>query len=164
MSGTSVRLRVNGTVRCVDLEEPDTLLIDAVRYGCGLTGTKLGCGTGDCGACTVLMDGKPVNSCLIYAIECDGAAIETIEGIAATPIGSAIVDEMVAADAIQCGFCTPGIIVTGAALLRTSPTGTIDDPQIHCALAGNLCRCTGYAPIVRAVAVAAAKADSNESS
>jgi carbon-monoxide dehydrogenase small subunit len=149
-----LRLLVNGLAYEVDVEEPDTLLIDAIRYGCGLTGTKLGCGTGDCGACTVIIDGKPANSCLVYAAECDEAEIETVEQITSTPVGSTIVDEMVAADAIQCGFCTPGIVVTAAALLRTEPRGTIDETLVRRALAGNLCRCTGYASIVRAVVAA----------
>jgi carbon-monoxide dehydrogenase small subunit len=149
-----VRLLVNGLAYEVDLAQPDTLLIDAIRYGCGLTGTKLGCGTGDCGACTVIIEGKPANSCLVYAAECDEAEIETVEEIASTPVGSTIVDEMVAADAIQCGFCTPGIVVTAAALLRTEPRGAIDETLVRRALAGNLCRCTGYASIVRAVVAA----------
>jgi carbon-monoxide dehydrogenase small subunit len=149
-----VRLLVNGLAYEVDVEEPDTLLIDAIRYGCGLTGTKLGCGTGDCGACTVIIDGKPANSCLVYAAECDEAEIETVEEIASTPVGSTIVDEMVAADAIQCGFCTPGIVVTAAALLRSEPRGSIDETLVRRAFAGNLCRCTGYASIVRAVVAA----------
>jgi carbon-monoxide dehydrogenase small subunit len=149
-----LRLLVNGLAYEVDLEEPDTLLIDAIRYGCGLTGTKLGCGTGDCGACTVIIEGKPANSCLVYAAECDEVEIETVEQIASTPVGSTIVDEMVAADAVQCGFCTPGIVVTAAALLRSAPRGTIDETLVRRALAGNLCRCTGYASIVRAVVAA----------
>jgi carbon-monoxide dehydrogenase small subunit len=150
-----LRLLVNGVSYEVELEEPDTLLIDAIRYGCGLTGTKLGCGTGDCGACTVILDGKPANSCLVYAIECDEAEIETVEEISSTLLGSTIVDAMVASDGIQCGFCTPGIVVTATALLRTAPPETIDETLVRRALAGNLCRCTGYASIVRAVVTAA---------
>jgi carbon-monoxide dehydrogenase small subunit len=150
-----LRLLVNGVKIEIHLQEPDTLLVDAIRYGCGLTGTKLGCGTGDCGACTVIVDDKPANSCLVYAVECDDAEIETIEEISSTPLGATIVDEMVAADAIQCGFCTPGIVVTAAALLRSAPREAIDEPLVRRALAGNLCRCTGYASIVRAVVTAA---------
>jgi carbon-monoxide dehydrogenase small subunit len=155
VNAAPLRLLVNGVTHEIDLEEPDTLLIDAIRHACGLTGTKLGCGTGDCGACTVIVDDKPANSCLVYAVECDDAEIETVEQISSTPVGATIVDEMVAADAIQCGFCTPGIVVTAAALLRSTPREAIDEPLVRRALAGNLCRCTGYASIVRAVVTAA---------
>jgi carbon-monoxide dehydrogenase small subunit len=99
----------------------------------------------------------------VYAFECDGAAIETIEGIATTPIGESIVEQMIAEDAVQCGFCTPGIVVTATALLRSTTTRAIGDQEIRCALAGNLCRCTGYAPIVRAVRVAADRLAAGES-
>lgn len=153
--GQPLRLQVNGVGRDIELEERDTLLIDAIRYGCGLTGTKLGCGTGDCGACTVLIGGVPVNSCLVYAVDCAEGEIETVEGIATTGLGETLVDAMVAADALQCGFCTPGIVVTATALLRSVDGSTVDDHTVRCALAGNLCRCTGYAPIVAAVLGAA---------
>ncbi len=149
--GQPLQLRVNGTVHDIELEEPDVLLIDAIRSGCGLTGTKLGCGTGDCGACTVLIDGMPANSCLVYAVEVVDSEIETVEGVAATSLGAALVDRIVVADALQCGFCTPGIVVTASALLRSVQGSAIDDAAVRCALAGNLCRCTGYAPIVAAV-------------
>ncbi len=163
MSDTRVTLNVNGTSRTIECTEADTLLVDALRFGCGLTGTKVGCGTGDCGACTVVIDGQPVNSCLVYAFECEGASIETIEGIAKTPIGESIVDEMVSADAVQCGFCTPGIVVTATALLRSTTTRVVDDREIRGALAGNLCRCTGYVPIVRAIRAAADQLFTGES-
>lgn len=141
---------VNGSDRSVKAA-PDMLLLDVLRYQCGLTGTKLGCGTGDCGACTVLMDGRPVNSCLVYALECEGAHVETIEGVVSTPIGRTIVDEMIDADAAQCGFCTPGIVVTACALARKAAGSPPREQEIATALAGNLCRCTGYLPIKQAI-------------
>ncbi|WP_433850794.1 (2Fe-2S)-binding protein [Brucella pseudogrignonensis] len=128
-----------------------TKLIDILRYTMGLTGTKLGCGTGDCGACTVIMDGKAVNSCLVYACECDGTQIETIEGVAKSPVGRVIVDEMIEADGAQCGFCTPGVVVTAFALLCAQGKEAVSDEEIATALAGNLCRCTGYLPIKHAM-------------
>jgi aerobic-type carbon monoxide dehydrogenase small subunit (CoxS/CutS family) len=143
----------NGSQRRVG-EVGDRLLIDVLRDDLGLTGTKLGCGTGDCGACTVLLDGTPVNSCLVYAAECEGAAIETVEGVAETPAGAAVIDAMAKAGAVQCGICTPGIVVTAAPFVAAA-----DEPpsraQIERALEGNLCRCTGYLSIVQAVRDAA---------
>jgi carbon-monoxide dehydrogenase small subunit len=141
---------LNGAPARVE-HDPDALLIETLRETCGLTGTKLGCGTGDCGACTVLLGGRPMNSCLVYTAECSGAEVATIEGVASTPVGAAIVDALVAADAVQCGFCTPGIVVTAAALLDGEET------TVESALAGNLCRCTGYLPIIAAVRAAASR-------
>lgn len=149
----TLTVEVNGTQRSVQADA-DTLLIDVIRYQFGLTGTKLGCGTGDCGACTVLLNGIPVNSCLVYALECEGVRIETIEGVAASPTGRAIVDEMIETDAAQCGFCTPGIVVTACALAKQSGDQAVTEDQISTALAGNLCRCTGYLPIRQALQTA----------
>ncbi|OWV93596.1 (2Fe-2S)-binding protein [Rhizobium sp. R693] len=149
----TVTIEVNGTQQCAQADA-DTLLIDVIRYAFGLTGTKLGCGTGDCGACTVLLNGSPVNSCLVYALECEGARIETIEGVAASPAGRIIVDEMIETDAAQCGFCTPGIVVTACALAKQSGGRRLTENQISTALAGNLCRCTGYLPIRQALQTA----------
>jgi carbon-monoxide dehydrogenase small subunit len=143
---------LNGAPTRVE-HEPDALLIETLRETCGLTGTKLGCGTGDCGACTVMLGRRPANSCLVYTVECSGAEVTTIEGVASTSAGAAIVDALVAADAVQCGFCTPGIVVTAAALLDGGE-GTVET-----ALAGNLCRCTGYLPIIAAVRAAASGHD-----
>lgn len=147
----SVSMTVNGK-RCDVRVEPDSLLLDALRYQCGLTGTKLGCGTGDCGACTVILDGHAVNSCLVYALECEQRTVETIEGVTKQGIGAIITEEMVWADAVQCGFCTPGVVVSAYALLeRTDPGTPLTESEIKEALAGNLCRCTGYMPILKAI-------------
>lgn len=150
MTTRHVNLTINATDRSL-VVDPDTLLLDVIRYDCGLTGTKLGCGTGDCGACTVLLDDRAVNACLVYALECEGSRVETIEGLTGGELGSAIATEFVAADAVQCGFCTPGVIVSTAALLRRSQGREVTRGDIQEALAGNLCRCTGYLPIVEAV-------------
>jgi aerobic carbon-monoxide dehydrogenase small subunit len=144
---------VNGLEREAIIE-PHMLLIDVLRDGLGLTGTKYACGAGDCGACTVLIDGKPSFSCLTLAVTAKGKSILTIEGLAEGnelhPIQQAFVDQ----GAIQCGFCTPGMILSTKALLDENPEPTRD--EIKTALAGNLCRCTGYVKIVDAVESAAA--------
>jgi carbon-monoxide dehydrogenase small subunit len=129
--------------------EPWRTLLDVLRYDLGLTGTKEGCGTGNCGACTVLIDGQAVNSCLVLVGEVEGKEITTIEGLAQGgklhPVQQAFIDE----GAVQCGFCTPGVILTVKAFLDANPHPT--EPQIREAIAGNLCRCTGYDKIVRAI-------------
>lgn len=150
----TINMHINGEVRCLEVDE-STRLIDTLRYELKLTGTKLGCGTGDCGACTIIMDERAVNSCLVYACECDGADIETIEGVVNSPVGMIIVEEMIEADGAQCGFCTPGVVVTACALLRQQGEKAVSDEEIATALAGNLCRCTGYLPIKHAVRKAA---------
>ena len=148
----NITLTVNGNpVTCtIDAE---TRLLDLLRDTLHLTGTKEGCGEGECGACTVLLDGRPVNSCLVLAAQAEGKAVETIEGLApgATmhPIQQAFVD----AGGVQCGFCTPGFIMSTVALLRRTAQPT--DEEIRTALEGNLCRCTGYAKILEAVRLAA---------
>ena len=147
-----IRLTVNGKVheREVDAE---TRLLDLLREDLHLTGTKEGCGEGECGACTVLIDGRPVNSCLVLALQADGADVLTIEGLAdggkLHPIQQAFVD----AGGVQCGFCTPGFIMSVFALLRDTPDPS--DEEIRTALEGNLCRCTGYEKILDAVRLAA---------
>jgi aerobic-type carbon monoxide dehydrogenase small subunit (CoxS/CutS family) len=137
----------------------DKLLIEILRQDLGLTGAKLGCGTGDCGACTVLLDGIPVNSCMVFVAECAGARVETVEGVARGQLGRILVDELAKADAIQCGICTPGFVVMASSFLRSGPRGPAR-ADIEVALAGNLCRCTGYARIVQAVIAAADRSSS----
>jgi carbon-monoxide dehydrogenase small subunit len=143
-------LQVNGADYDVRADT-DTLLLDALRSECGLTGAKLGCGTGDCGACTVIVDGEAVNGCLVYALECEGHSVETVEGATAAGLGVLVADEFLKADAVQCGVCTPGIVMSTCALLARTKPGTSTDDDIKEALAGNLCRCTGYLPILEAV-------------
>jgi aerobic carbon-monoxide dehydrogenase small subunit len=140
------------TVNCKALEltvEPNQTLLEVIREKLCLTGTKAGCLVGDCGACTVLMDGKPVNSCLVLAVQADAKQVTTIEGVETSqglhPLQTAFVDK----GAIQCGYCTPGMIVTAKSLLDRNPRA--DEAEIRKAISGNLCRCTGYQKIVEAI-------------
>jgi aerobic carbon-monoxide dehydrogenase small subunit len=149
---TIIELTVNGeTVEAA--VEPNRTLLQFLREDMGLTGAKHGCGLGDCGACTVILDGKPVNSCLVLAVQANGRQVQTIEGLAENgnlhPIQQAFVDK----GAIQCGFCTPGMILSAKALLDENPKPT--ETEIRTAISGNLCRCTGYQKIVEAVEEAA---------
>jgi carbon-monoxide dehydrogenase small subunit len=144
---------INGSAAQIEVE-PSARLIDVLREDLGLTGTKEGCGEGECGACTVIVDGRAVNSCLFPALEAEGKAIRTIEGLEGpdrklSPLQQAFVDR----GAIQCGFCTPGMILASTALLERNPSPS--DDEIREALAGNLCRCTGYVQIFEAVHAAA---------
>jgi carbon-monoxide dehydrogenase small subunit len=143
-----IQLTVNGKRTEVEVDA-ETRLLDLLRESLHLTGTKEGCGEGECGACTVLLDGRAVNSCLVPAAQAEGAEILTIEGLAPGstlhPIQRAFVEQ----GAVQCGFCTPGFILSTYALLQANPTPS--DEQILTALEGNLCRCTGYGKIVEAV-------------
>jgi aerobic carbon-monoxide dehydrogenase small subunit len=129
--------------------EPNRTLLQFLREDLGLTGTKHGCGLGDCGACTVILDGKPVNACLVLAVQSNGCEVLTIEGLAENghlhPIQQAFVDK----GAIQCGFCTPGMILSAKVLFEENPLPTEQD--IRTAISGNLCRCTGYQKIVEAI-------------
>ena len=127
---------------------PMERLLDVLRERLGLTGTKEGCGEGECGACTVLLDGQPVLSCLVPLLQCEGRQIETVESLAEGPARS-FLERFVATGGVQCGACTPGIIVTSWALLKENPAPTRDEARE--ALAGNLCRCTGYEGILRAL-------------
>lgn len=147
-----IELRINGEVREV-VVEPRTTLLHALREDLGLTGTKEGCNEGDCGACTVLANGKPVCSCLTLAIEAQGKEILTIESLDQNgrlhPLQQAFLDHY----AVQCGFCTPGMILSAKALLDRKPQPT--EEEVREAISGNLCRCTGYVKIVEAILSAA---------
>ena len=149
----AIRLAVNGQTHDV-MVTPQESLLQLLRDKLGLTGTKEGCSTGYCGACTVLVDGAPVNSCLFFAVDADRREISTIEGLAPGdetlhPLQAAFVK----AGGLQCGFCTPGVIMSAAALLAENPSPTESD--VRTSLAGNICRCTGYQSIVGAVLEAA---------
>lgn len=152
-----IRLTVNDRAYEVAVE-PNQTLVDLLRYQLGMTGTKKGCEMGDCGSCTVILDGKPVNSCLVLAMQAEGRSIQTIEGLETEnglhPVQKAFVEK----GAIQCGFCSPGMILSAKALLDENPDP--DNQQIRSALSGNLCRCTGYQKIIDAVQSLAQSADS----
>lgn len=144
-----ITLSVNGERRTLEVE-PRLLLSDALRHGLGLTGTHVGCEHGVCGACTVLWDGEPVRSCLIFAVQAEGAELTTVEGLAPEAGALHPLQEAFRAEhALQCGFCTPGILMSLVAFLRERPDP--DDREVREALSGHLCRCTGYENIVRAV-------------
>ena len=156
MSSTSgiCRLRVNGDVReC--LVTPSTTLLEALRYGLGLTGSKQGCDKGDCGACTVLVDGEPTLACISLALAHEGRAITTIEGVANGGRPHPLQDAFDETGGAQCGFCTPGVLMSAFALLNRNPRPT--RAEIAEALSGNLCRCTGYTKIFEAVELAASR-------
>lgn len=149
MKKRTITLVVNGDEHTLSVK-PNRTLVEALRNDLRLTGTKVGCETGDCGACTVLLNGRPVNSCLTLAVEADGQEIRTIEGIATSgtelhPVQRAFVEH----GASQCGFCTPGMVVSSVNLLTQNPHA--DEAEIRHELGGNLCRCTGYTKIVEAV-------------
>lgn len=147
-----INITINGSLEEVIIPSNMTLM-RMLRETLSLTGTKNGCSAGECGACTVILNGEPVNSCMVLAAECDGAIIQTVEGLAQdgqlAPIQAALIQE----GGVQCGFCTPGILLSSTALLERSPNP--DEVEIREALVGNLCRCTGYARIIDSVKVAA---------
>lgn len=149
-----MKLRVNGDTYEV-ATDPWRTLVDVLRNEVGLTGTKKGCDEGDCGACTVLMDGKSVTSCLVLAVEAQGKEITTIEGLADGEKLHPIQEAFVENGGLQCGFCTPGMILSAKALLDKNPTPTED--EIKLGIAGNLCRCTGYIKIIESIEAAAQK-------
>lgn len=151
-----IKFFINGIPQTVEIE-PTMRLLDMLREVLGLTGTKEGCGEGECGACTVLMDGKPVNSCLVLAGQVAGHFITTIEGVSDGRELSRLQRAFVDAGAIQCGYCTPGMILSAKAVLDVNPHPT--EEEIRRGLSGNICRCTGYQKIVQAVQIAAGGAE-----
>lgn len=143
-----VTINVNG-MDYTKLIKANMLLVNFLRDELELTGTKKGCELGDCGSCTVIMNGKPINSCLVLAIEADGAQVTTIEGVAATEKLDIIQEKFLEYGAIQCGYCSAGMIMSAKALLTKNPKPTED--EIRAGIAGNLCRCTGYINIIKAI-------------
>lgn len=147
----NVTVTINGTTRNAETE-PRTLLVDFIRTSLGLTGTHIGCDTTSCGACTVIMDGKPVKSCTVLAVQADGAELTTVEGLrqngSLSPVQAAFKEH----HGLQCGFCTPGMMLVGTSLLQRNPNPT--EEEVRWEISGNICRCTGYQNIVAAIQAA----------
>jgi len=154
MSTHTISVRVNGAEERLEVPSNMTLL-HMLRERLALTGTKNGCEAGECGACTVLLDGEPVNSCMVLAVEADRRDVVTVEGLAVGGRLSPLQEAFAEHNAVQCGFCTPGMLMSATALLRRNPQP--DEPEIRASLVGNLCRCTGYARIVQAIQAVADK-------
>ncbi|HET92208.1 MAG TPA: (2Fe-2S)-binding protein [Chloroflexi bacterium] len=152
MSRHTISVTVNGSAEYVDVPSNMTLL-QMLREKLALTGTKNGCEAGECGACTVLLDGEPVNACMVLAVEVDGREVTTVEGLAHDGQLDVVQQAFVEEGGVQCGFCTPGMLISAHSLLDRNPHPT--EEEIRQALVGNLCRCTGYTRIVRAVQKAA---------
>jgi carbon-monoxide dehydrogenase small subunit len=152
--GMKTTITINNRIRMFDIP-PQTLLLNLLRDELDLTGAKYGCGIGECGSCTVLLDGKPVLGCMTLAVECDGKSVETIENLSEGEELHPIQESYIEEGAVQCGFCTPGFIMTTKALLEENPSP--DEEEIREYLKGNICRCTGYVNIVKAVQKAAEK-------
>ena len=146
-----ITVNINGASETRDVE-PRRLLVDFIRSDAGLTGTHIGCDTSSCGACTVLLDGRPVKSCTVFAVQADGGEVKTVEGLAdggeLHPVQAAFKEH----HGLQCGFCTPGMMLVGSALLEENPDPT--DQEVRWAISGNICRCTGYMNIVTAIQAA----------
>ena len=146
-----ITVNINGASETRDVE-PRRLLVDFIRSDAGLTGTHIGCDTSSCGACTVLLDGRPVKSCTVLAVQADGSEVKTVEGLAEGgelhPVQAAFKEH----HGLQCGFCTPGMMLVGSALLDENPNPT--DEEVRWAISGNICRCTGYMNIVTAIQAA----------
>lgn len=153
-SSIPITVTVNGRERHLEVEPHETLL-SLLRERLSLTGTKKSCGEGECGACTVLADGRAVNSCLMLAAEADGCEVLTIEGLAGDEELHPVQEALLSARAVQCGFCTPGMVMAAAGLLNRNPDPS--EAEVKEALCGNLCRCTGYGRIIEAVRQAAAR-------
>ena len=147
-----ITFRLNGVDRTTRVPASMSVL-DMMRDVLGLTGTKYGCGEGECGACTINVDGVTVNSCLLFAVDCDGRNVTTIEGLSNTASGETLRNSFVEHGAVQCGFCTPGFVMQASHVLEKNKAATAD--EIRRGIEGNLCRCTGYAKIVDAIADAA---------
>jgi xanthine dehydrogenase YagT iron-sulfur-binding subunit len=146
----SISLTINGEQRSVELEDPRVTLLDLLRERLDLTGTKKGCDRGQCGACTVLLDGRRINSCLVLAVSQDGAEVLTIEGMAQDGVLHPVQEAFINHDALQCGFCTPGQIMSAVGLIREGQAG--EDPErVREGMSGNLCRCGAYRGITEAV-------------
>jgi carbon-monoxide dehydrogenase small subunit len=154
MTTHRITITINGELEQVDVPSQMTLL-QMLREKLALTGTKNGCNAGECGACTVLLNGEPVNSCMILAVECAGAEVLTVEGLAPDGVLDPVQQAIIAHGGVQCGFCTPGILISARGLLNRNPNPGED--EIREALVGNLCRCTGYLRIIEAVQDAAAR-------
>ena len=154
MSKHTIRVRVQGEERQAEVDSR-LLLVHFLREVLGLTGTHIGCDTTHCGACTVLLDGQPVKSCTVLAVQADGRAVTTVEGLETNGQLDPVQEGFWQEHGLQCGFCTPGMMLTGYALLKSNPSPSEGD--IRHAISGNLCRCTGYVNIVKAVQYAAAK-------
>ena len=152
MSLHRINITVNGSKEQVNVPSNWTLL-QMLREKLAVTGTKNGCSAGECGACTVMLNGEPVNSCMVLAVECDGAVVTTVEGLAQDGKLDPVQEEIIKAGGVQCGFCTPGVLISARALLDRNPHPS--EFEIRDALVGNLCRCTGYIRIVEAVKNAA---------
>ena len=148
-----VTVTINGAATTHDVE-PRVSLVDFIRTHAGLTGTHIGCDTTSCGACTVLLDGKPVKSCTVLAVQADGRAVTTVEGLKSNGALHAIQAAFKEEHGLQCGFCTPGMMLVGAALIEENAAPSDDD--VRWAISGNMCRCTGYINIVKAIRTAAA--------
>ena len=150
--GHFINLKINGEPYEVHVE-PDMTLLDFLRDEIGLTGTKKGCDTGQCGACTVLLNGKPINSCLVLAVDAHGKEILTVEGLGRNGKLHPLQESFIQEGAVQCGYCTSGMLLSAKALLDENPTPK--EEEVKRAIAGNLCRCTGYVRIIKAVLTAA---------
>jgi carbon-monoxide dehydrogenase small subunit len=148
-----ITVTVNGTDHTHDVE-PRMLLADFIRHRTGLTGTHVGCDTTSCGACTVLVDGTPMKTCTMFAVQADGRSLTTVEGLSNAGVPGVMQAAFKEAHGLQCGFCTPGMMLVGIALLEQNPDPSDDD--VRWAISGNICRCTGYMNIVKAIRAAAA--------